>query len=86
MEDPEEVYVNEIHIYETYHAGAVIRVSLKDKEKGVWQTAWESPTGKIKRIYLTLSKKYREITVGLKTKIVRPRNPSNESHFFARAF
>jgi hypothetical protein len=32
-EDPEQVYVKEINIYETYHAGAVISIKLKDKLK-----------------------------------------------------
>lgn len=43
--DPDEVYIKEINIYETYHAGAVIRISLKDKLKDIWHVVWENPAG-----------------------------------------
>ena len=35
------VHVSAIHIYETYHPGAVVKVSVKE-EGGTWVTLWES--------------------------------------------
>lgn len=42
---PQTVYATKIHIYETYHCGAVVRVKLKNPEQNIWQTVWENPNG-----------------------------------------
>ena len=45
LEFPEEVYVVKINIYETYHAGGVVRIKLKDPLTDNWKIVWESAVG-----------------------------------------
>ncbi len=45
LEFPTEIFVQEINIYETYHAGAVVRIKLKNKLTNEWKTVWESSIG-----------------------------------------
>ncbi len=40
-----EVFASQINIYETCHAGAVIRIKLLNKESNQWTTAWQSQNG-----------------------------------------
>jgi hypothetical protein len=47
LEYPQEVYATRINIYETYHAGSVVRIKLKDKRTDSWLTVWESSVGAI---------------------------------------
>ena len=42
LEFPQEVYVTKINIFETYHAGAITRIQLRNKKLGAWITAWEN--------------------------------------------
>jgi uncharacterized protein YbbC (DUF1343 family) len=42
---PVQVYVTSINIYETYHAGAVIRIKIKDLNRNEWISVWQSRTG-----------------------------------------
>jgi hypothetical protein len=37
--------VTQINIYETYHAGAILRILLRNKELGAWKLVWESAFG-----------------------------------------
>ena len=81
-EDPEEVYVKEINIYETYHAGAVISIKLKDKLKNSWVAAWES-TGISNMLLDAL--KIPEIKL-MKKKLFRPSpRHTDESYIFPRS-
>ena len=45
LEFPEETYVTNINIYETYHGGAVVKVQLKDVQNDCWKIVWESAVG-----------------------------------------
>jgi speckle-type POZ protein len=47
LEFPEEVYVTKINIYETYHAGGVVRIKLKDPLTDNWKIVWDSAVGPI---------------------------------------
>ncbi len=40
LEFPEEVYVTKLNIYETYHAGGVVRIKLKNLLKNSWKLVW----------------------------------------------
>lgn len=41
----EEVYVAQIHIYETYHSGGVINIKLKDKSANEYKSVWQAENG-----------------------------------------
>jgi hypothetical protein len=45
LEFPTEVYVTQINIYETYHAGSIVRILLRNKELNAWKMVWESAVG-----------------------------------------
>ena len=47
VEFEEEVYIDRVDIYETYHAGAVTRVAAKD-DGGSWVTLWSGEAKVIK--------------------------------------
>lgn len=34
-----------IDIYETFHAGGVVRIKLKNKQLNTWKTVWETAVG-----------------------------------------
>ena len=40
LEYPEELIVTKLNIYETYHAGAVVGIKLKNKD--IWEMVWET--------------------------------------------
>jgi hypothetical protein len=41
FDDP--VYLIQLNIYETYNAGAIIRIKIKNSETNEWNTVWEAP-------------------------------------------
>jgi hypothetical protein len=45
LEFPEEVYVTKLNIYETYHAGSVVRIKIKNPLNDDWKLVWESAVG-----------------------------------------
>ena len=47
MEFDNEVYVTEIHIYETYHCGGVVNIKLKDKSTNEYKSVWKAENGPI---------------------------------------
>lgn len=38
----EEIYVTGLNVYETFHAGAITRIKLKNKEMDEWVTVWKA--------------------------------------------
>jgi hypothetical protein len=47
LEFPIEIFVKKINIYETYHAGGVVAIKLKEKYANRWITVWQSTVGAI---------------------------------------
>lgn len=45
VEFAEEVYVTEIHIYETYHSGGIVNIKIKDKSINDWRSVWQAEAG-----------------------------------------
>ena len=41
---PQEIFVLEINIYETYHCGAIVKIKLKDLSTDEWKIVWETET------------------------------------------
>lgn len=47
LEFPQDVYATNINIYETYHAGAIVNIKLKNKLANSWVSVWQSAVGAI---------------------------------------
>lgn len=51
---PQEVYVTRINVYETYHAGGIVAIKLRNKQLGgTWVSVWEAPNGQARNIEMS---------------------------------
>jgi hypothetical protein len=68
LEYPDELIITKLNIYETFHAGAVIRIKLKNRFN-IWETVWETSNAQNLETSRIFSPVLRSVT--FKTKFVR---------------
>ena len=47
---PQPVYVTRVNIYETFHAGGVISIKLRNTQLNTWVTVWTAPNNEASNI------------------------------------